>query len=175
MKSFVALPFAVAFFMLAGCSGASDDSAQNTAAVAALNAWWKATTSDAPVPEKPGTVTPAHTITIKGKPHLVPRHVQTKAEYEEQLKDFEWQEHMRSIVTGFHVSNNTVTVLTNATRNSTYDLNPMDKRDPQELCHELGAFIWAGENRHWGLENIRVLGSSGELLSSRNGLRGNVE
>ncbi len=78
---------------------------------------------------------------------------------------------MRGIVTGFHVSNNTVTVLTNTTRNSTYDLNPTDKRDPQELCHELGAFIWARENRHWGLENIRVLGSSGELLSSRTGLR----
>src|SRR6202042_1614927 len=110
---------------------------QNAAAVSALNAWWKATTSDTPVPEKPGNVTPAHTITIKGKPHLVARHAQTKAEYEEQLKDFDWQEHMRGIVTGFHVSNNTVTVLTNATRNNTYDLNPIDKRDPQELCHEL--------------------------------------
>ena|ERR1035438_3996179 len=175
MKSFVALPLAVVSCMLAGCSDASDDSAQNTAAVAALNAWWKNTTSDAPVPEKPGTVTPAHTITIKGKPHLVPRQVQSKAEYEEQLKDFEWQEHMRSIVTGFRVSDNTVTVLSNATRDSTYDLNPMDKRDAQELCHELGAFIWASENRHWGLENIKVLGAGGELLSSRSGLRGNVE
>ena len=122
------------------------------------------------MPEKPGTATPAHTITIKGKPRLLPRHVQTNAEYQEQLKDFEWQEHRRSIVTGFRVSNSTVTVLTKATRNSTYDLNPMDKRDAQELCHDLGAFIWASENRHWGLENIRVLGASGALLSSRTGL-----
>jgi hypothetical protein len=154
---------------------ASEDSAQNTAAVAALNAWWKETTSDVPVPEKPGTVTPAQTITIKGKPHLVPRHVQTEAEYNEQLKDFEWQKHMRSIVTGFRVSNNTVTVLSNATRNSTYDLNPLDVRDAQELCHDLGGFVWARDNRHWGLENIMVLGVGGELLSSRTGIRGKVQ
>src|SRR5260370_39572259 len=101
MKSFVALLLAGVFCMLTGCSGARDDSEQNTAAVAALNAWWKTTTSDAPVPEKPGTVPPAHTITIKGKPHLVPRHVQTKPEYKEQLKDFKWQQHMRRIVTEF--------------------------------------------------------------------------
>jgi hypothetical protein len=175
MRSLVAFPLAIVFCMLAGCSGARDDSAQNAAAAAALNAWWEETTSQTPVPAKPGTVTPAHTITIKGKPHLLPKHVQTRVEYEEQLKDFQWQEHMRSIVTGFRVSNNTVTASTNSTRNSTYDLNPIDKRDAQELCHELGAFIWANENRHWGLVNIRVLGHGGELLSSRTGLRGSVE
>jgi len=174
-KNLISLPLAVVLCMLAGCSGVSDDSPQNTAAVAALNAWWKQTMSDAPVPEKPGTVTPAKAITINGMPHLLPKHVQTQAEYEEQLKDVQWEEHMRNTVTGFRVSNNTVTVLTNATRTSTYDLNPSDRRDAQEVCHELGAFIWARDNRHWGLENIRVLGASGELLSSRTGLSGKVE
>jgi hypothetical protein len=171
----VTLALTAVIYMFTGCSSVSDDSVQNAAAVAAVNAWWKEATSGAPVPEKPGTVTPAHTITIKSKPRLIPRHIQTRTEYDEQVKDLQWEEHMRSIVTGFRVSNDTVTVLTNVTGNSTYDLNPMDKLDAQELCHELGAFIWARDNRHWGLENIRVLGPGGELLSSRTGLKGSVE
>jgi hypothetical protein len=163
--------------MLAGCS---DDSAQNAAAVAALSAWWtKDTTPEVTMPDKPGTVTPAHTLTILGKPLLIRRHVQTKAEYDEQLKDYEWAKayaaHQRSIVTGFRVSDNTVTVLTKATRNSTSDLNSDDeKRDAQELCHQVSGFIWSRSARHLGLKNIKVLGVGGELLSWRTGL-GKVE
>jgi hypothetical protein len=55
-----------------------------------------------------------------------------------------------------------------------YDGNPMDRRDAQELCHELGFFVWKRADRRWGLKNIRVLSANGELLSLRNGL-GNVQ
>lgn len=155
-------------------SASSADSARDAAVVADLDAWWKKATYS-PAPEKPGTVTPGRTITSKGRAHSVPRHVQTKAEYQEEAEDFRWNEHRRSIVTGFSVTRDTVSVMTTLTRNSTYALNPMDIRDAQELCHDLGAFLWARENRHWGLNNIRIVGGSGELLSSRTGLAGKVQ
>ena len=150
------------------------DSARDAAIVASLNAWWKKTT-DSEAPEKPGTVTPGRTITVKGRAHNVPKHVQTKAEYQEEEEDFRWNEHRRSIVTGFSVTRDTVSVMTTLTRSSTYVLNPMDIRDAQELCHELGAFLWTKENRHWGLNNIMIVGGTGELLSSRTGLAGKVQ
>jgi hypothetical protein len=65
--------------------------------------------------------------------------------------------------------------MTNLARNSTYIENPIDKRDAQELCHDLGAFVWAKEYRHWGLNNIKIVGPKGELLSSRIGLAGKVQ
>lgn len=142
---------------------------RNAAAEADVHAWWEGTFSDAQ-PEKPGTVTSAHSITVKGRVHQVPKHVQTKEEYDEELNDFLWQQHRRSIVKGFRVEQDTVIVMTNLTQSSTYSLNPIDERDAQELCHELGSFVWANGNHHWGLKNIRVLGVSGELLSFRNGL-----
>ena len=149
-----------------------DDAARNTAVIADLNDWWKKAT-EAPTPEKPGTVTPARTFTFRGRVHKAPKHVQTKAEYEEDMKDVRWAEHKRSIVRGFDVNKDTVTVVTNLTRNSTFDLNEMDKRDAQDLCHELGGFVWAREYRHWGLKNIRITSEAGEVLSSRMG-GGNV-
>ena len=76
---------------------------------------------------------------------------------------------------GFSVAADTVTVKTNLTRNSIYPGNPLDKRDAQELCHELGAFVWAKDYRHWGLNNIQVAGLNGEILSSRSGLAGKVQ
>jgi hypothetical protein len=105
----------------------------------------------------------------------MPRHVQTGKEYREEVEDARWQEHRRSIVKAFSVTRDTVTVTTNLTRDSVYALNPTDRRDSHELCHELGAFVWGSEYRHWGLSNIRIVGASGELLSSRTGLAGRVE
>jgi hypothetical protein len=172
MNSCVALLLIVFCCVLVGCSGTTE--AENSEAVAALNAWWQKTTS-AQVPEKPGTVTQAHTMTVLGKPLFIPRHVQTKAEYVEQLKDFQWTTHIRSIVKGFRVSTNTVIVLTTLASNSSHELSPSDKQDARDICVQVGGFIWSGKNRHWSLENIRVLGGNGELLSSRTGLRGKIE
>jgi hypothetical protein len=42
--------------------------------------------------------------------------------------------------------------------------------DSQELCSEMGGFVWANENRHFGLQNIEIIGVQGEVLSSRTGL-----
>lgn len=162
---------------LAGCPTSTrpkGDAARNAAVVADLNDWWRKATY-APRPEKPGTVTPAHTITLDGRLHNLPKHVQTREEYVEQVKDARWARHRRSIVTGFNVASDTVIVMTNLTPNVTYGRNPIDNRDAQELCHELGGFIWANENRHWGLTNIRIVGANGELLSSRTGLSGKVQ
>jgi hypothetical protein len=153
---------------------------QNHAALeSALNLWWQAQYDGIPQPEKPGTVTPAHTL--KGNPNAtlpafrqdlpIQRHVQTQAEYAEQAKDVEWAAHMRALVTGFRVSGNTVTALTRATRGSTYKwIEGDDQREAQEVCHQMGGFVWANGNRHWGLENIEVLGAGGELLTSRIGM-----
>jgi hypothetical protein len=89
--------------------------------------------------------------------------------------DDRWAEHKRSILKGFSVHGDTVTVMTNLTRNSTYNLNNFDKRDAQDLCHELGPFLWEKKHRVWGLNNIRIVGAGGELLSYRNGLAGKVQ
>jgi flagellar biosynthesis component FlhA len=172
-----ALTFPLIALLLTACSNAtqsSDDSTRNAAVVADLNAWWKS--SEVSQPEKLGTITPAHTITTRqGAVLQIAKHIQTEQEYAEQLDDYHWDQHRRSIVKDFGVSVDTVTVLTNLTRNSTYDLNPIDKRDAQELCHELGSFVWANQGRRWGLKNINILGANGELLSRRNGLAGKVQ
>jgi hypothetical protein len=158
-----------------GCSHQPNGTPRNAAAEAALNVWWEGTFSDGVQPEKPGTVTPAHSITIKGGRVLrIGKHIQTKEEHDEQQKDLLWEQHRRSVVKGFRVEQDTVIVLTNLTENSTYDGNPIDKRDAQEVCHELGNFVWGKADRRWGLKNIRVFGGNGELLSLRNGL-GNVQ
>jgi hypothetical protein len=170
------LILALAFLVVAlGCSHQPNGTTRNATAEADLNVWWEGTFSDGVQPEKPGTVTPAHSITIKGGRVLqIGKHVQMKEEYDEQQKDLLWEQHRRSIVKGFRVEQDTVIVLTNLTKKSTYDLNPIDKRDAQEVCHELGNFVWGKADRRWGLKNIRILGGNGELLSLRNGL-GNVQ
>jgi hypothetical protein len=141
--------------------------------VVALNKWWKDSNYLSPPPAKVGTVTPAHTFTLKGKVYNVPKHVQTKkdfaAERATHLDDAQFVEHRQSIVQGFTVKGQTVTVLTKLTH------SPVDVSDAQELCHDLGAFVWSTENRHFGLENIWINGASGELLSSRIGLAGKVQ
>lgn len=159
--------------MLSGCSTASPqlgaDAANNAAVVDALNTWWKEFTYSVP-PVKAGTVTPAHTITSKnGRVYKVPKHVQTKKEAEDEAEDSRYMEHKRALVQGFSVKGQTVTVLTKLSR------GPVDISDAQELCHNLGAFVWANPNRHFGLQDIKVTGAQGELLSSRIGLGGKVQ
>lgn len=156
--------------VLTGCSTAppqpEDDAANDAVAVEALNTWWKGFT---PVPpEKAGTVTPGHTFTSGGRAHYVPKHVQTRKEEEDDVEDAQFMEHMMAPVRGFSVKGRTVTVLTNLTR------DPAGLGAAQELCHTLGGFVWANDNRQFGLEDIRVTGANGELLSSRLGLRGKV-
>jgi hypothetical protein len=187
MRTFLLVSTSFTLGMLAGCSGQSvgahgeaTSSRQTTppltnAAVDALNTWWQKATY-ASAPEKPGTVTPAHKTTgVNGRVYMTPKHVQTKQEYEEEVEDIRWQDHRRSVVLGFTVTGQTVTVITTLSRASTYALNPLDPRDAQELCHDLGSFVWSKENRHFGLEEIKVTGAHGELLSSRVGLRGKVQ
>jgi hypothetical protein len=163
------------FGILSGCSMATTDKAASDApVVAALNTWWREATY-APPPVKAGSVTSAHTITIKGRVHNVPRHVQTQKEYEDEAEDARYADRRRSLVLGFSVTGHRVTVITNLSRNSTDIRNPIDIRDAQEICHDLGAFVWANANRHFGLESIKVTGANGELLSSRIGLSGKVQ
>jgi hypothetical protein len=162
--------------MLSGCAQETPANVQtepdtrNDGALEALNAWWKEAVPDPPPPTKAGTVTPAHTITLKtGRVLAIPRHVQTKQEADEQAEDARWVDHERATVQGFNVKGQTVTVITNLTR------GPADIRDAQELCHNLGGFVWANENRRFGLQNIKVTGANGELLASRTGLSGKVQ
>ena len=161
---------AVAIFIFSALSGCSSDNAENDAAAAtALNRWWEAETQH-PAPVRAGTVTPAHTInSTTGRSYAIPQHVQTKKEAEDEAADARWQDHRLAIVKGFSVRGNTVTVITNLTG------APTDSRDAQDLCHEHGAFVWANDNRHFGMQDIRVTGANGELLSSRIGLRGTVQ
>ncbi len=163
--------------MLSGCAQDAalattqvEQDAPNDALMAALTAWWKEALPDPPPPIKAGTVTPAHTITLKtGRVLAIPRHVQSKQEADEQAEDAQWVEHERATVQGFNVKGPTVTVITNLTR------GPVGIRDAKEICHNLGGFVWANENRHFGLQNIKVTGADGELLSSRIGLSGKVQ
>jgi hypothetical protein len=163
----------VAIFMLSGCSTATpDNKANDTAAVDALNTWWKEWTYS-PKPIKAGTVTPAHTITstntsgpFAGHVYAIPKHVETKKEAEDEAENAEYMEHKRGLVKGFSVKGDTVTVLTGGN---------IDIQAGQEICHDLGAFVWANANRRFGLQNIKVTGASGELLSSRIGLSGKVQ
>jgi len=170
-------PALLLFAVLSGCTQASVDAtaqaerdAPNNAAKEALTAWWKDTLPEPPPPIKTGTVTPAHTITLKtGRVLTIPRHVQTKQEADEQAEDARWVDHERAVVQGFDVKGQTVTVITDLTRAS------VDLRDAREICRNLGGFVWANENRHFGLQNIKVTGANGELLSSRTGLSGKVQ
>ena len=73
---------------------------------------------------------------------------------------------MRAMVRGFGAEGNTLLVLTN--------LTPTERKDAQELCHMAGGFIWAKDNRHFGLDSINVLGARNERLSYRIGLKGDV-
>ena len=157
------------FGMLAGCSKdppqLGDDAAGNVAAVDALNAWWNELTYSPP-PVKAGTVTRAHTITsTKGRVYKVPTHVQTRKEAEDEAEDARFMKHKRALVRGFSVKGQTVTVITDLTRDTG------DIRDAQELCHDLGAFVWANPYRHFGMQDIKVTGAHGELLSFRIGER----
>lgn len=156
--------------VLTGCSTApsqpEDDAANNAAAVDALNTWWKGFIP-AP-PKKAGTVTPGDTLAFGGRAHYVPKHVQTRKEAEDDVEDAQFMEHMMAPVRGFSVKGRTVTVLTNLTQ------DPAGIGAAQELCHTLGGFVWANDNRQFGLEDIRVTGANEELLSSRLGLRGKV-
>jgi hypothetical protein len=166
-------PAVLIFGMLAGCSEApptlGGDTANEVAAVDALNAWWKAFTYSPP-PVKAGTVTPAHTVTsTNGRVHKVPTHVQTRKEAEDEAEDARFMQHKRDLVRSFSVKSKTVTVITNLTRDT------VDIRDAQDLCHDLGAFVWANPNRHFGLQDIHVTGAHGEVLSFRNGLGGKVQ
>jgi hypothetical protein len=159
--------------VLSGCSNATpqlgEDTANDALTVDALNTWWKEFTY-APPPVKAGTVTAAHTITSKqGRVYKVPQHVQTKEEAKDEAEEARHMEHKRGLVQRFSVNGDTVTVITNLTRDG------VDIRDAQDLCHDLGAFVWANTNRHFGLQNIRVTGANGEVLSSRVGLSGKVQ
>ena len=84
------LLLAPAVFMLAERSRAAaqlgHDAANNAAARTAVNTWWKYLTY-APPPVKAGTVKPASTFTFGGRIHKVPKHVQTRKEYEEEVED----------------------------------------------------------------------------------------
>jgi hypothetical protein len=79
------------------------------------------------------------------------------------------REHKRALVQGFRVKSRTVVVSTNLTGGAA-DIN-----EARELCHDLGAFIWANENRHFGLENINIVGATGRVLSTRIGQAGKVQ
>jgi len=169
------------FAALSACSTATTDNAANdAAAVDALNAWWKEATYTTP-PVKAGTVTPPHTITsTNGRVQAIPRHVQTRQEAEAEVEDARWAEHLRATVLGFSVRGRTVTVLTNLTgaeaSHPSFDLpGAALESDAQELCHGLGGFVWANDNRRFGLENIEIRGAHGQLLSSRNGISGKVQ
>jgi hypothetical protein len=156
--------FVSSLLLLSGCMAKSASS--DPAAVDAANKWWKQATETAK-PEKAGAVTPAHKITTNaGKVYNIPRHVQTKKEEADQVEDARWAAHKRAIVRGFATDGSTILVLTN--------LSPADAADAKELCHNVGAFIWARDNRHFGLDNITVLGTHNERLSYRIGLKGDV-
>lgn len=165
------------FGMLLGCAQETpaanvrtDHDAVSDATMDALTAWWKEALPDPPPPIKAGTVTPAHTIALKtGRVLAIPKHVQTKQEADEQAEDARWVDHERAIVQGFNVKGPPVTVMTNLTG------GPADIRDAKEICGNLGGFVWANENRHFGLQNIKVTGAHGVLLASRIGLSGKVQ
>jgi hypothetical protein len=168
------------FGILSACSMATTDNAANDdAAVNALNTWWKEFTYSTP-PVKAGTVTPPHTIpSTNGRVHVIPRHVQTREEAENEVEDARSAEHLRAIVRGFSVRGQTVTVLTNLTGaeplHPSFDLPGEALASyAQDLCHMLGGFVWRSENRSFGLENIEIRGANGELLSYRIGLSGKV-
>jgi hypothetical protein len=147
---------------ISGCGG----DARNAAIADAAKKWLNEVTVHVE-PEKAGTVTPAHTITLKnGRTLNLPRHVQTKKEEADQVEDARWAAHFRSMVRGFTAEGSTLLALTT--------LTPAETKEAQELCHDLGGFIWAKDNRHFGLDSITVMGAHNERLSYRIGLKGDV-
>jgi hypothetical protein len=84
------------------------------------------------------------------------------------MADMLWMRHRESLVTSFSVQGRTVTVHTM--------LAPAGITEARELCHAMGAFVWAHPYREaYGLENIVIAGDHGQALSTRTGLRGNVQ
>jgi hypothetical protein len=83
----------------------------------------------------------------------------------------------RVFIRGFSVKGKTVTALTNLTRDSVsiLDHDRLSTNDAQALCQSLGGFVWANPNRHFGLEDIKITGANGELLSYRFGIKGKVQ
>jgi hypothetical protein len=151
--SLAAAAFAV---MLAGCAQ------RNVAAKEAAGKWWNEFTTAAK-PEPAGTVTPANTTVSKtGKTYTVPSHVQTADEAAQEAGDADFTAHKRASVKGFTVKGQTITVSTG--------LGDLDISEARDLCRDLGAFVWAKENRHFGIENIVITGLNGDVLSSREGL-----
>jgi hypothetical protein len=153
--------------MRSGCSNKPDRSVNDAAAENAVSTWWKEFTECIHCPPvKAGTRTAAHTMTVRGRVYRVPEHVQTKEEEAEEADDDRFVQHKLAIVKGFSVKGETVTVVTNLTSDT------VDIGDAEELCHNLGSFVWS--KRQFGLENIKVIGRDGILLASREGLRGKV-
>jgi hypothetical protein len=156
------------------------------AKVAELDHWWKAQNNynnDARI-DPPGTVYPAGPApaasSAAGRLHLpgVARHVRTKAEYREELKEAAFYKHMRGLVKEFRVTDNTVTVVANTVAGRTYDLidynSDGEKREAQELCREAWGFIVHQELDHKNtadgrLDNVSVVDANGNQLTSRLG------
>lgn len=162
------------FGILPGCSqGPTPD---DLAAVDALNKWWKES-NFTPPPQKPGTITLPTTFTYKGKVVPVRKHVQTVKEFQDETVDAQFMERRQALIRGFSVKGKTVTALTNLTRDSVsiLDHDRLSTNDAQALCQSLGGFVWANQNRHFGLEDIKITGANGELLSSRFGITGKVQ
>lgn len=132
----------ISWLLLVSCC-ALGASLGNVAAIDALNKWWKQS-SEVPAAQKAATITPAQTFSAKsGKVYSLPKHDQTT-------------------VIGFKTEGNIVVVLTN--------LTPAQTKEAQDLCHDVSGFVWANENRHFGLDDIKVLGARNDLLAFRVGL-----
>ncbi len=164
----------VCLIVLAGCSQPPVDPNQNDlVAKDALDKWWKSYTF-VPPPQKPGTVTPAHIITMKtGRVIKVRQHVQTKAEFDEQTTDARYMESKQALIRGFSVKDKTVRALTSLSSGSVSisDHDGVSTSDAQSLCQDLGNFVFGKPTDQFGLENIEIDGAQGEVLSSRKGIR----
>jgi len=155
------LAAALSILFLSGCA-----ERYNPAAAESVTKWWRETFHGHAV-ERAGAVTEPHTIVARnGRVFNIKRHVQTKQEEQAETDDSTVMAYEGSLVTGFEVKGNTVLVHSHLT---SAKLN-----DAQQICHDLGGWVWAKDNRSFGVENIKVLGSSGEILSYRYGLQGNV-
>jgi DNA transposition AAA+ family ATPase len=112
-------------------------------------------------------VTPAHTITSrKGRVYNIPKHIQSKQEAAEEAEDSRFMATKRALVRGFSVRGHTLVVATS--------ILPGDTNAAKEICQNMGAFVYANPNRHFGLTNISVLGANGIEVSARIGLSGKV-
>ena len=161
MKAFLL----VCLTVLSGCSQAPP-SPNDIAAVDALNKWWKES-NRTPPPKKPGTVTPASTYIWKGKVQQLRKHVQTVKEAQDEAVDAVYMEHRQALIRGFRVRGKTATALTNLTRDSVSILDHNRRtNDAQSLCQALSSFEFGKPTDKFGLENIEIVGTQGELLSS---------